>query len=405
MSYEAEFNLLRKTLGKNRINVRLISLKDLTSATEDAFNEILIISLKKMSMKDLVDHIINVISKLKDHTIYRVFDLFDFHYLFLKMHDEKFVVVGPYSTTPYSNETVMNICEKNNIPPKRQKYLNDYYMNVPYVGEDDILFSIIDAFAEIVWNTTAFSFVDSLENTALQLSGLEQTPDSYDENFINTMHIIEQRYAYENKLIRAVKEGQIHVVKSIMTGINSSNFKMRTPDHLRDMKNYCIITNTLLRKAAESGGVHPVYLDNVSSSFALQIEQLPSAKASNALIRSLFITYCNLVRNNTTKGLLPIVQEAVLYISNNLYNDLSLNTVAESLSVSKGYLSAVFKKEMGKTLTEFVAEKRINHAIHLLTTTQLQVQTIALHCGFPDRQYFSKTFKRITGKTPKDFRK
>ncbi|MBR6692959.1 MAG: hypothetical protein IKL61_03295, partial [Clostridia bacterium] len=134
MSYEAEFNLLRKTLGKNRINVRLISLKDLTSATEDAFNEILIISLKKMSMKDLVDHIINVISKLKDHTIYRVFDLFDFHYLFLKMHDEKFVVVGPYSTTPYSNETVMNICEKNNIPPKRQKYLNDYYMNIPYVG-------------------------------------------------------------------------------------------------------------------------------------------------------------------------------------------------------------------------------------------------------------------------------
>ena len=47
MSYEAEFNLLRKTLGKNRINVRLISLKDLTSATEDSFNEILIITLKK----------------------------------------------------------------------------------------------------------------------------------------------------------------------------------------------------------------------------------------------------------------------------------------------------------------------------------------------------------------------
>ena len=50
------------------------------------------------------------------------------------------------------------------------------------------------------------------------------------------------------------------------------------------MKNYGIITNTLLRKAAEQGGVHPMYLDKVSSSFAVKIEQMTSPSSIKDMI-------------------------------------------------------------------------------------------------------------------------
>lgn len=46
----------------------------------------------------------------------------------------------------------------------------------------------------------------------------------------------------------------------------------------------------------------------------------------------------------------------------------------------------------------------MNHAMHLLTTTGLQIQTVALHCGVMDVQYFSKMFKRQTGMTPREYR-
>ena len=65
--------------------------------------------------------------------------------------------------------------------------------------------------------------------------------------------------------------------------------------------------------------------------------------------------------------------------------------------ISAGYLSAVFKKEMGKTLTDYVKEKRMQKARKLLETTHLQIQTVAGHCGIMDVQYFSKNVQKGNG--------
>ena len=62
------------------------------------------------------------------------------------------------------------------------------------------------------------------------------------------------------------------------------------------------------------------------------------------------------------------------------------------------------KKETGKTLSEYIRSKRIEFASQLLLDTNLQVQTIAFHCGIMDVQYFSKIFKKETGLTPSEYR-
>ena len=67
-------------------------------------------------------------------------------------------------------------------------------------------------------------------------------------------------------------------------------------------------------------------------------------------------------------------------------------------------LSALFKKETGKPLTEYVTRKRVEHAAYLLRSTSMQVQTVAQQCGILDVNYFAKMFKRYTGKTPKEYR-
>ena len=85
-------------------------------------------------------------------------------------------------------------------------------------------------------------------------------------------------------------------------------------------------------------------------------------------------------------------------------SDLSLNTQAKLLDVNPSYLSTVFKKETGHTLTEYVTGKRIKHAVFLLNSTNLQIQTIAQYCGIPDICYFTKIFKKQIGKTPTEYR-
>jgi len=64
----------------------------------------------------------------------------------------------------------------------------------------------------------------------------------------------------------------------------------------------------------------------------------------------------------------------------------------------------MFRKETGQTATDYVNLRRGRMACRLLGTTQLQVQTIALRCGIPDVNYFSKLFKKYMGRTPKEYR-
>ena len=176
------------------------------------------------------------------------------------------------------------------------------------------------------------------------------------------------------------------------------------PDRLRNLKNYCIVLNTLLRKAAENGGVHPVQLDSVSSDLAKKLENTHSLSAIPDFMADTVKTYCNLVKRHSIKNYSPIVQKAIIRIQNDLTSDLSLNTMAKMCNVSPSYFSSLFKKETGKTLTKYTNDKRVALAKRLLKTTNLQVQTIAQHCGILDLHYFCRIFKASVGKTPTEYK-
>jgi YesN/AraC family two-component response regulator len=218
------------------------------------------------------------------------------------------------------------------------------------------------------------------------------------------MDALEQRYEYENKMIEAVRLGLIHKIPMFMSAFSEGIFKNRISEPLRSFKNYCIIMNTLLRKAAEDGGVHPVYIDSTSSKFAKKIELLSDTRACSSMMREMFSSYCRLVYKHSVKRYSPIVQKTILVIDSDISAELSLNNLAKKQDISAGYLATIFKRETGKTVSEYIKDKRIEHAMYLLGSTHLQIQTVALHCGIMDVQYFSKIFKKKIGKNPKEYR-
>lgn len=300
----------------------------------------------------------------------------------------------------------MEVAEQFRVPAWRFSQMEEYYKNIPVVQNEIPLFSMITAFGEILWgDSAAFEVVDL--NT--ELTGVSQVlPDGEEnqgaEDMMLRMKLMETRYDYENELMEMVAQGQTHRAEVMMAGFSRRSFEQRLSDTLRNLKNYMIICNTLLRKAAERGGVHPIYLDSVSTDFAKKIEAIPNAEKGQGLIDDMVHTYSRLVRKHSTKHFSPIVQKAVACIESGLSNDLSLRALAAVLNVNASYLSALFRKETGQTLTEYVNEKRMQAGAHLLRTTRLQVQTIAQHCGISDVNYFSKIFKKQYGVTPKQFR-
>ncbi|MBE6999527.1 MAG: helix-turn-helix transcriptional regulator, partial [Ruminococcaceae bacterium] len=168
--------------------------------------------------------------------------------------------------------------------------------------------------------------------------------------------------------------------------------------------NYCIVCNTLLRKAAERGGVHPLHLDVTSSDMARRVEQITDPEEGGELMRTMVRAYCRLVRKSALRRYSAPVRQAIACMESDLTVNLSLSALAELLNVNASYLSDLFHRETGKTITEYVTELRLNQAANLLSTTNLQIQTVAQHCGISDVNYFSKLFKKQYLVTPRQYR-
>lgn len=165
-----------------------------------------------------------------------------------------------------------------------------------------------------------------------------------------------------------------------------------------------IENGALLRISVENGGVHPLYIDRLSSNMAQKLEATASIADCQRLFATMVHKYCLLVKKHSMSQYSLLVQHVILRIEADLTADLSLKAHADFLKVNPSYLSSLFKRETGTTLTEYVNCQRVNHAIFLLNATEMQVQTIAQYCGIPDVNYFTKIFKKMVGKTPKEYR-
>ena len=208
----------------------------------------------------------------------------------------------------------------------------------------------------------------------------------------------------KTSLIEAVSKGKLHQVTAVASAVFNNGAEPRLADSLRDRKNYLVILKTLLRKAAEYGGVHPLHIHRLSSHFATQIENTRTIKESFSLQEEMIRSFCLLVKEHSLSKYSYYVGQTITLVQFDLTADLRLKTIAEKLNVNPSYLSNLFHREYGCTLTEFINKKRIEKGILLLRMTSKPVQEIAAECGIQDVNYFIKLFKKQTGFTPNQYR-
>lgn len=402
MGYTAELEYLIKVLKKLRLQAAYVTYDELQSKTFD-------FGLRKFLGLDLMHGGLFRSPKkwIKDNVIYKMSDEFTCRYVFMKLPaDGRVLVVGPYMTEEKSRKQMLEESEAYGVPVRKFRHIEACYANISVVADETVLFVMLNSFAEIIWGVgTAFEIVDVEDETSTLLTNNVKDDEVRDpEEIMIHMKSMEDRYAYENEMMEAVSQGLSHRAELMLRSFSKSMMEQRTSDPVRNVKNYCIICNTLMRKAAEKGGVHPVHLDSASSMIARRIEGIANFNDGKELMRDIAHTYCRLVKKYSAKQYAPFVRKTVAYIESDLSGDLSLKTLATLQNVNASYLSTLFHKETGKTVTEFVNEKRMELASRLLRTTQLQIQTVAQHCGMSDVNYFSKIFKKHYGMTPKQYR-
>ena len=93
------------------------------------------------------------------------------------------------------------------------------------------------------------------------------------------------------------------------------------------------------------------------------------------------------------------------YIERQFAEDLSLDSVAETLGISADYLGKLFKQKTGRNFVEFLNDVRIRKASELLRNGDAKVSEVSTAVGFNTPDYFIRVFKKQTGLTPGQFKK
>ena len=130
-------------------------------------------------------------------------------------------------------------------------------------------------------------------------------------------------------------------------------------------------------------------------------EALP---AVHEWLRQVCLTAASAVTQANSRQANKKVTRISEYIEQHLTEDLSLNDVAEWIDLSPAYVSRIFKEGTGENFVEYLSERRVEQAELLLKNTHLSIKEVGFKCGFNNMQTFIRTFKKISGCTPSQYR-
>lgn len=142
-----------------------------------------------------------------------------------------------------------------------------------------------------------------------------------------------------------------------------------------------------------------IQLENAIKEMSFHGLQMACSTAFKILIQACTGHYVDPKQN-------PLTTHCIQLIDKNLeYHDLNVDWLAENCQCHRSFLSRQFKKEMNISPSEYIAQKRLQKAMTLLNSERkMNIRTIAKKCGFYDPDYFSRFFRKQTGKQPKEFR-
>ncbi len=98
------------------------------------------------------------------------------------------------------------------------------------------------------------------------------------------------------------------------------------------------------------------------------------------------------------------VAEICSYIHANYQSSLTLETIAQRFFISKNYLSRLFREQCGVTISNYIQQVRVTEAKRLLRFTDKTIEEISVECGFHNKNYFSRVFKKLEDCSGNEYR-
>jgi AraC-like DNA-binding protein len=212
-------------------------------------------------------------------------------------------------------------------------------------------------------------------------------------------------YDKEMAFYQSIRNGNMEEMHRLFTPLAVKGFGKLSDNPIRNLKYHLIITIAFITRYCIEGGLEMENAYNLSDIYIRKIDTCNSPEELNLIHKELCEAYVKRMQKSKTHiHFSKPIQLAIDYIYDNLHNKILLEAVAEASDLSSSYLSKLFHKETGMTVSDYVIARRVDAAKNLLMFTDYSTSEISNFLNFSSESHFIATFKKVTGLTPKKFR-
>ncbi len=213
-------------------------------------------------------------------------------------------------------------------------------------------------------------------------------------------------HAYDQELLQYeyVRDGDMRAVEEGARMFNSNSVGHLSDDPVRDKRYLFVAATTMTTRFAIEGGLSQETAYNLSDLFIQRMDLCNTVEEISALHRVMLEEFTLFTANTRQSRYPKAVLLALDYIYLHLHETIEANAIAAHVGLNRSYLSTLFKREVGVTLSDYIREKRVETAKNMLKFSDFSMQEIGNYLAFHSQSHFASVFKAHTGVTPGAYR-
>ncbi len=216
-------------------------------------------------------------------------------------------------------------------------------------------------------------------------------------------------YEEERAILDCVRNGDIPGLERTWRSLPAIRYGIMTnlSDPRQELFYGSIANTTLVTRAAIEGGMDEEDAFSLSDVYIRRMEQAKSVSALQSLNEQMALAFTHRVaaaRQENRRTWPRSIQRCMDAISSGNHQRLTLQDLAGEAGLTPKYLSWLFHRTTGQTLTRHIELKRVEEARHLLVHSRLSLSDIAQTLAFSSQSHFCAVFKKFAGVTPMQYR-
>ncbi len=312
------------------------------------------------------------------------------------------VIVGPFLMTEPDSLFIQDISKKYSFPTETLFELYEEITKIKIVQPKKVTF-----ISQLLYYLFVNLITDSKRELARNNKKLHQQSKINEsiQLFKNTEIIKTTNYPseLEKKIVKKIREGSLEEALEILN--NLLGYILYTEGlGIEFLKNRAIELCTILSRVAIDSGSNLNSVLEQNNEFFKLIQNSDDIDLLCLNIQKAVETYADLIFCYAPSKNFKNMNKAIIYLKKNFTKNITLEDVAHEVNLNPTYFSSLFKQTFNSTFKDSLNKLRIEESKKLLANTDFSIIDIAVATGFSDQSYFSKTFKKYTGLSPKQYR-